>query len=152
MDSTIEKSNNKEKIEAIVRCSIACTRSGLVALILSFLALALTPFLDKQKQLDALGDYFAYRVNLFHHLQELPKERCWKALVNSSTGRDVLLWPLQKLEDIYCSDAKGHVGYEIVPGPHEKSEPGSQIFTWDLAQGPLRPGDPPLPPVHLRKV
>ena len=146
------ESDPKINFDSCIRCSIACTRAGLIALVLSFFGLTLLPSLDNEKELIALGEYFSHRTNLIHYLDELPKERCWKALVKTEIGQNALLWPLQKLEDIYCSDAKGHVGFELLKDPHAKLEPGVQIFAWDIPQGPVQPNSRPLAPVNLRTL
>jgi hypothetical protein len=144
--------DTKINLDSSVHCSTACTRAGLITLVLSFLGLTLLPSLDKETKLIALGEYISARTNLIHHLDELPKERCWKKLLQSDVGKDALRWPLQRLSDIYCSDAQGHAGFELIAGPHDKSKPGAQILTWDHQQGPVQPDTRPLSPVNLRAL
>jgi hypothetical protein len=50
--------------ELDIRCSDACTRAGLTALLISALAFSMLPFLARREALDALGKYMALRLSL----------------------------------------------------------------------------------------
>lgn len=99
-----------------MRCSTACTRAGLLALVMSLLALLLIQPLRKEWDIRALGRYVSLRLDLSESLKELDQDPCWKALTMGQDGKNANRWPLSKLHDIFCSDAKGHPGFEITRG------------------------------------
>ena len=75
-------------LELDIRCSEACTRAGLTALLFSALAMAmLQPFNTEQKSFDALANYLAWRWALKETLDELDADGCWQSLNRSDPTR-----------------------------------------------------------------
>jgi hypothetical protein len=69
------------------RCSNACTRAGLTGLILSTIAFAMLPALDKSRELDALIQYVSMRLSLEEDVKRLEGDAAWKILTTSPTGK-----------------------------------------------------------------
>jgi len=85
------------------RCSEACVRAGLTALLFSALAISLIQPLIRQKAFDALEHYIALRLTLTYMLDELDRTECWQELNHSGPG--VLApnkWTITKLVEHKC--------------------------------------------------
>lgn len=91
-----------------IRCSNACTRAGLAALLLSAVAVALLQPLEKTQQLNEVLGYYGNRLAMADALNQLEKDPVWKFLKSSSVGAQAAkTWTLgQLLEYKVLDDGK----------------------------------------------
>jgi hypothetical protein len=90
--------------ELDIRCSDACTRAGLTALLISALAFSMLPFLARREALDALGKYIGLRLSLMSILDNLDSEPCWEELKSKQpSGQAPDTWRLSQLIEVECS-------------------------------------------------
>ena len=90
--------------ELDIRCSDACTRAGLTALLFSALAIALLIPVAKWDPFDALGKYISLRLTLKNVVEDLDNEPCWdmvKSQQPNSQVRDT--WRLSQLLEVKCT-------------------------------------------------
>lgn len=66
------------------RCSNACTRAGLAALLLSAIAIALLQPIEKTKQLNAVLTYYGNRISMADALNMLKEDKVWNFLLERS--------------------------------------------------------------------
>lgn len=87
--------------ELDIRCSNACTRAGLTALLFSALAISMLQPLTKQKTFEALGKYIGSRLALQYALDELDADPCWQSLNRSESGASK--WTISRLTEYQCT-------------------------------------------------
>jgi hypothetical protein len=93
--------------ELDIRCSDACTRAGLTALLVSALAFSMLPILTHREALDALGKYMALRLTLKITLDDLDGEPCWEELKSQQpSGQAPNTWRLSQLIEVKCSSGR----------------------------------------------
>ena len=122
----INKTMERKASELDNRCSEACIRAGLTALLFAALAFSMLSPLAKQKAFDALGDYILSRLLLKDELDALEADKCWQILNRREIG--VSKWTMARLTDYDCTSE-----------PMEP-EPNPQI-----APPPLNPEVPDAP-------
>jgi hypothetical protein len=89
------------------RCSLAGTRSGLTALLLSTVAIALVPALQSAKEFVALEKYVALRGNLEHTVNFFKGNQCWQKNKENEVGQKAReQWSLEQFSNhpLDCSE------------------------------------------------
>lgn len=109
------------------RCSIACTRAGLVALLLSAMAIAMLQPLEKTRQLDSVLRYYSMRLRMQDRLDQLNTDPVWSFLKTSTVGENASKeWTLaQLLEYKVLEDNNSEFRVkptESAPKPSEKTK------------------------------
>ena len=86
-----------------LRCSSACTRAAITALLLSILSLSLATTFDSAQYADALGTYLYERDNLSQYVNEIQDDKCWQSIPE---GEDTPLyksgWSMMQLLNYQC--------------------------------------------------
>lgn len=86
-----------------IRCSNACTRAGLTALLLSLLGLWMIPALTKAKELDALLKYVSLRSNLKVMIDELDADSCWQIFTKGKLSQQLSRnWNISRILECRC--------------------------------------------------
>ncbi|WP_447968037.1 hypothetical protein [Nitrospira sp. M1] len=86
--------------ELDLRCSVAGTRSGIIALLLSMLAMSLVPALQGVKALNALEEYVVLRANLELAINLFEGTPCWRQIRGSEIGQKAAkVWNLDEFVD-----------------------------------------------------
>lgn len=88
-----------------IRCSSACARAAITALILSAIALSMIQPIKELLALNALVKYTFLREQLRIELDELENDFNWKSLQDSKFGiQAVMEWSIAKLLEYECKD------------------------------------------------
>lgn len=108
-----------------MRCSEACTRSGLAALILAAAAFGLLTITDEAIRTNALRQYLNLRLALAETMNQLKNEDCWKSL---SLKRPLESLTLEEAERFECIESGGHNGvdFKVQPKSSQVEMPGVQ--------------------------
>lgn len=88
-----------------VRCSSACTRAGITALVLAALAISILQPLSKTRFLDAARQYILLRADMEYALYELDRDECWNAY--KSDNPNIEKHTLRYLMDVNCGLVDG---------------------------------------------
>ena len=82
------------------RCSIACTRAGLAALLLAAICLSFLVAQEEIIKFNRLGKYLSLRLNLVDNLEALQEDPCWLDLQIKEGKQVERGWNLEKLRQI----------------------------------------------------
>lgn len=136
----LEKMETKE---SLIRCSNACTRAGLSAMLAVAAALAMLQPLLKAKALDSYLQYANLRFELQDRTRTLKNARCWKRHVKRK-GEEYYLraqllhvdrlgcreyetrWILDELQNKELASTSNRGGFDIVPAPPIITKPKNQ--------------------------
>lgn len=141
------------------RCSQACTRSGLAALVLAAVAFALLPATDDAIRTNSLRKYLNLRLALVESIKQIETDECWKRL---SEERSVASLTLSQASQLECIEETGQADstYHIqkktpaieVPGLTSSSPKGVPIPHSDTkpTSSDTTPPRPPSAPAGLR--
>lgn len=95
--------------EIAMRCSEACTRSGLAALVLSGVAFGLLPVIDEAVRINSLTQYLNLRLALAETINQVENDDCWKSLVSNSATATLSLEQIAHLDCVEISNQEGSV-------------------------------------------
>lgn len=128
-----------------IRCSNACTRSGLAALLLSAVAFALLQPLQKTEQLQEAAHYVAKRVIMTDMLALLETDPVWEFLKSSPLGSEASeKWTLAQLLGFKVEDEGGslriHRSTQAADYPRKQ-----ELKKTDPDQAKVRPAPPSAP-------
>lgn len=99
----MESEIDNDYLSVIQRCSNACTRSGMAALLLSSLLLALMNPIIKAVEYEALLSYSYHRHNVRISLEKLVKTPCWAELINEYGEKKLNNeWKLKDIKELTC--------------------------------------------------
>lgn len=114
-------SNNckKEPSQVDIRCSSACSRAAVTALLLSAIAISIIQPINEMKALTALREYISLRDMLKIEIEELQTDPCFIALNNNIGKEKIKKFSLSKLFDYECSssDLSGMIDDNSKLGP-----------------------------------
>jgi hypothetical protein len=106
-----------------IRCSNACTRAGIAALLLSVVAIAMLQPLDKRKQLDSVVKYVLLRAVLQEDLNKLDTDQVWKFLKSTELGEQATKeWTLAKLLEYKIKD-DGSSSFQYLQPSEQNARP-----------------------------
>ena len=142
--------NNSNLCDSNLRCSQACTRAGLIALILSMVALTLLQPLKRERWVEALGKYINHRIQLKEGLEELENDDCWKVFKANENGKTAVSFPILKFRNIFCSYAGTKTKFEIVDNPPSLLDPYGGILRFNPGKRKSLGEKGPPPPENLR--
>lgn len=146
-----------------IRCSEACTRSGLAALILAGVALGLLPVTDEAIRINSLRQYLNLRLALAETINQVENDDCWKSLTSNGAAATLSLEEIAQLDCVETS-GQGGVSFRVEPKkaqdntaarPNQASGPPSiPISEWSTqhAVPDTTPLKPPSMPTGLRMV
>lgn len=124
-----------ERLEHDIRCSAACTRAIVWALLFSSIAAGLWQPLEKAKSVAAFLKYTSLRVELTRLVEDLETDYCWRDILLPTVGKDkVPAWKISDLAKYECGD--------LLTWSYETS--------W-FPRGPARPIDLKVVPSHLEE-
>lgn len=89
------------------RCSTACTRAGLAALILAAISISLLGPLEDLRKFNHLGTYLNLRYTLVEALKSLEEDPCWLDLQGRKGEVSAREWTLEELGKVICSPPPG---------------------------------------------
>jgi len=99
----MESEIDNDCLSVIQRCSNACTRSGMAALLFSSLLLALMNPIIKAVEYEALLSYSYHRHNVRISLEKLVKTPCWAELINEYGEKKLNNeWKLMDIKELTC--------------------------------------------------
>lgn len=100
-------SNNckKEPSQVDIRCSSACSRAAVTALLLSAIAISIIQPINEMKALTALSKYISLRDMLKIEIEELQTDPCFISLNNNIGKEKIKKFSLSKLLDYKCSSS-----------------------------------------------
>lgn len=146
-----------------IRCSEACTRSGLAALILAGVALGLLPVTDEAVRINSLRQYLNLRLALAETINQVENDGCWKSLISKGSGAILSLEEIAKLDCVEAS-GQGGVSFSVEPkkaqdvttapsnlASNRPSIPISKGSTQNAVPN-TTPPRPPLMPIGLKTV
>lgn len=94
-----------ERLEHDIRCSTACTRAIVWALLFSAIAAAMWQPLEKAKSVNAFLKYTSLRVELTRLVEDLETDDCWRGKLLPTVGKDkVLALKVSELGKYKCGD------------------------------------------------
>ena len=111
--------------EVGMRCSEACTRSGLAALILAAVAFGLLPVTDEEIRTNSLRQYLNLRLALAETMNQIKNEDCWKSLSLNKPLESISMEEAERLECIESSGQSG-VDFKVQPKSSQVEMPRVQ--------------------------
>jgi hypothetical protein len=120
-----------------MRCSEACTRSGLAALILAAVAFGLLPVTDEAIRTNSLRQYLNLRLALAETMSQIKNEDCWKSL---SLNRPLQSLSMEEAERLECIESIGQSGVDFKVQPKSSQLEMPRVQTQSSSSTP-----PPIP-------
>lgn len=112
------------------RCSEACTRAGIAALLLTAVAFSLQAPVRNIARLDVYGKYVTARIKLKFAVEDVAQHPVWRKLLKT-VGEEMRHWPLNRIEqraeqlqqEMAQDEARGITIQAVGIDPHETTEP-----------------------------
>jgi len=98
------------RVEAEVRCSEVCTRSGVTALLLAGLTFLLIPIGNEELRLSSLKYYANLRITLADVIEALNSDECWRKL---GQQRSLETYRVSEIVQLSCRREYGINGVQI---------------------------------------
>jgi len=94
-----------ERLDAVqVRCSTACVRAALTALLSSAIIFSMIKPLERIKEFQFLDQYYQTRIELNVVIQDLEGDICWSSFTKTEAGIKALEeWPIDKFLEWECT-------------------------------------------------
>ena len=115
-----------------MRCSAACTRAGLTAILFAAIAIAVLQPLENATARKALRQYVYLRIQLTNALDQLAANPCWMSLSRGKSADQVLkTWDLSTLMGYECQINDSIEESEIKDKPKQTTLAWEPMFKWN---------------------